>query len=302
MTQIVANVRAERNEAIQAAIDSIGKSNARQQIFEAVYKGKKRLKTITEIAKATGLSEKHVLTEGKKLVNDDIIHAEKTASKKTAYKKISVYSTHKKKVLAGLKNPRKAAAKYPTKQRPEVGGVTIQKIAIAKSYVPMLVHVDDIDSFCAVRGVDDRLATDFTKMAEQTIKNGFQRILKQEGTFKDWGGEINDLYTGKLRYKGRRIAAAFAFKGKATKDSLTPNKMGKHGDQIGRLFNSPAQMFFVVYPRTIKESIVDQMRAYAIARAKGGEKIYYCAIGGSDFTRLFHAYPAAFKVRKKKGR
>src|SRR5678815_3016075 len=111
MTQIVANVRAERNEAIQAAIDSIGKSKARQQIFEAVYKGTKKLKPVTEIARSTGLSEKHVLTEGKKLLDDDIIHAERTGGK-TAYKKIGVYSTHKKKVLAGLRDPKKASQKY----------------------------------------------------------------------------------------------------------------------------------------------------------------------------------------------
>jgi hypothetical protein len=163
-------------------------------------------------------------------------------------------------------------AKIATKQRPHIKGSIVEKITISKANAPIHVTIDDIDSFREVRNFDTVPSGDFTKLSEQTIKEGFQRIVKQEGIFKDWGGETNDLFTGKLKYRaGHRIPAAFAFKGKATKGARTPGKMGKHGDQIGRLFTGPAQICFVVYPRAIAESVINQMRAHAVARALGGE-------------------------------
>jgi hypothetical protein len=70
--------------------------------------------------------------------------------------------------------------------------------------------------------------------------------------------------------------------------------MGKNGDQLGRLFNSEAQVFFVVYHSKIDESVVQQMSAYAIARALSGVRIYYGLIDGDDLGRLVVAYPAEF--------
>lgn len=295
MTQTVADIRAGRNEGIEHAVSAIGRSKVRRQIFEAVYKGKKQIKTVVEIADQLGISEAHVLTEGKKLVADDIIHPLKVGTpKKTAYRKIEFYSNHKTKVLARLDDP-STASKYPTRQRPQIASVVVQRITVPQRAVPRQLFVDDIQSFEAVRNVTDPPDTDFSRLPEKTIKEGFQKILWQEGTFKDWAGETSDLYTGKLRIRGSRISSAFAFKGKATKGPLTPAKMGKNGDQIARLFSAPAQVFFIVYPRAIQDSVITQMHAHAVARALSGQKIYYCAIGGSDFLRLYYAYHKKFK-------
>lgn len=298
MSKTVADIRANRNEGIEHAVAAIGSSKARRKIFEAVYKGKKHHKTVTEIAKQTGMTEAHVLTEGKKLVADDIMNQIKVGSpKKTAYKKDDFYSNHKTKVLKRLDNP-KSASKYPTKQRPLVASTVVQKITVAKSNVPRQLFVDDFASFAAVRKVSLPQNRDFARLPEQQIKEGFQRVLQQEGSFRDWGGETSDLYTGKLRIKGTRIAAAFAFKGKATKGALTPGKMGKNGDQIGRLFTAPAQVFFIIYPRAIQDSVISSMHAHAVAKATTGQKIFFCAIGGSDFARLFDAYLTKFQRPK----
>ena len=112
--------------------------------------------------------------------------------------------------------------------------------------------------------------------------------------FKDWGGEKNDLYTTKLVFRGKRHAAAFALKGKATTGPLTPRKMGKNGDQLGRLFTSEAQVYFVEYHSKIDEAVVQQMSAYAVARALSGARIYYGLIDGDDLARLVTAYPKQF--------
>lgn len=131
-------------------------------------------------------------------------------------------------------------------------------------------------------------------MPESKIKAGLQKIIGENHTFKDWGGEKNDLYTNKLRYKGKRRTAAFALKGKATKGTLTPSKMGKNGDQIARLVGSTAEMFFVVYHGKIDESVVSQLEAFALGKALSGKPIYYATIDGDDLNRLYQAYESYF--------
>jgi hypothetical protein len=37
-------------------------------------------------------------------------------------------------------------------------------------------------------------------------------VIGEGYDFKDWGGERNDLYTNKLRFRGKRRSAAFALK------------------------------------------------------------------------------------------
>ena len=81
------------------------------------------------------------------------------------------------------------------------------------------------------------------KISEKAFKNGIMKLIGETGNFQDWGGEPNDLYTSKLRHKGKRRAIAFAFKGPGTAGVLTPKKLGKNGDQIQRLFLSPAEIF-----------------------------------------------------------
>src|SRR5262249_35477412 len=93
------------------------------------------------------------------------------------------------------------------------------------------------------------------------------------------------------RFRGKRRSAAFALKGRATKGPLTPKKMGKNGDQLGRLFTSEAQLFFVVYHSKIDEAVTQQMRAHALARALGGVRVYYCLIDGTDLARPVPPYP-----------
>jgi hypothetical protein len=157
--------------------------------------------------------------------------------------------------------------------------------------------VDDIDSFSAVKSV--RLlgaALSMSDLREERVKSFLKKVLGEGQEFRDWGGERNDLYTDKLRFRGNRRAAAFALKGRATKGTLTPKKMGKNGDQIGRLFLSEAQVFFVVYHSKIDEAVAQQMYAHAAARALTGARVHYCLIDGDDLARLVAAYPAEFEA------
>lgn len=289
----VADVRANLNENILHAATIIGKSQDRREVFEAIYRGKKQAKTVDEIMKDTGLNRVRVLQEGGKLHANHIVEKTKLDNQ-TAYRKDGTYADHKKKILAILDAPEKAA-KYPTKQSPRISSTTYKIIVPGKKPKITSITVDDVDSFIRVRRVKSiDSALHLEAIAESTVKKGFQRIIGETHSFKDWGGEANDLFTNKLKLKGRRRSAAFAFKGRATKGTLTPSKMGKNGDQIGRLVGSSAEVFFVVYHGKVDESVVSQLRAYALAKSMSGAHIYYGVVDGDDLNRLWQAYSTCF--------
>ena len=67
MVQNVSDVRSSPNDQIAHAAKVIGRSKHRAAIFKAIYRGKKRIKTVAEIRKSTGLRRIRVLQEGGKL-------------------------------------------------------------------------------------------------------------------------------------------------------------------------------------------------------------------------------------------
>jgi hypothetical protein len=295
MTLKVADVRANLNENIVHAAQIIGRSKARRAVFEEIYRGKKKIKTVDELMVATGLSRKHVLTEAKKLAGNGIV-AQLKVDGRTAYEKDETFTQHKGRVLALVDDPSKRS-KYPTKQQPSGQQSTVVQIRLARSQPPpQLITIDDVESFAAVRQTAATSSQGLSNLREERVKRFLQRVIGETYAFKDWGGERNDLYTNKLRFRGKRRAAAFALKGRATTGPLTPKKMGKNGDQLGRLFASGAQLFFVVYHSKIDEAVIQQMHAFALGRALGGARVYYCVIDGDDLARLVAAYPNEFAV------
>ncbi len=242
MVQPVSDVRSNPNDQIDHAAKIIGRSKDRATVFEAICYGKKSFKTVEEIHEATGLSKIRILQEGRKLFVNHIVQQAKIDGQ-TAYKKDDFYSDQKSKILAMAKDSKKRAS-MPTKTRPQhrASGswITIrvhrQRINVGQ------ITIDDIDSFSRVRRYPNA-AERPTPMLEAKFKEGIEgikEILNERGRFKDWGGERNDLLTTRLRLGGKRRATAFAFKGRGHRGKLTPASMGKNGDQILRLFRSPA--------------------------------------------------------------
>lgn len=294
MTSKVADVRANANENIVHAAQVIGRSKARRAVFEEIYRGKKKIKAVDELMAATGLGRIPVLTEGKKLAGNGIVTQVK-AGGRVAYEKDDFFVHHKRTVLALVDDPKKRK-KYPTKQEPRTQQAQmVVKIQLGRSKpLPQLITIDEVAGFGAVKRHATATAQGLSGLPEARVKRFLQRVIGETHDFKDWGGEKNDLYTSKLLFRGKRHHSAFAVKGKATTGPLTPQKMGKNGDQIGRLFATEAQVFFVVYHSKIDESIVQQMNAYAVARALSGTRIYYGIIDGDDLARLIAAYPKEF--------
>jgi len=289
----VSDARSSADEQIAHAAKTLGKSKDRRKVFTAICRGKKQIKTVSEIRKMTGLDRIRILQEAKILVNNKIVSQDKLNGE-TAYKKDSFYAQNKAKVLSLVTNPEKLKS-FPTKRTPRPIGSTVIKFEIPLRKVQIKqITVDDIDSFSKVK--KKKASGSQSSMLESRFKTGIKRILHEKGKFIDWGGERNDLLTTRLRLNSKRVAAAFAFKGRALKGKLMPRAMGKHGDQIQRLFRSPAQVFLIQCWNQIDESVIEQMHDQAVVKSYAdGTKIYYGVIDGPDSNRIVIAYKRYFQ-------
>jgi hypothetical protein len=296
----VSDLRSNENDQIDFAVRSIGKGRHRRLVFEAVYFGKSPIKTVSKLCAITHLPRKRVLEEAIKLAHKDLIVQTKIAGE-LAYKKEAAIAGCKQRIIQYIKSPKKLAT-LPTKTRPRVSGSVGKLVTVSiprKLAQTKPVSVDDIDQFKRVKQVKIASAR-FTPIPEARFKAGFKKLIGEPGKFSDWGGEKNDLFSTKLLIKGARKLSAIAFKGPGTKGVLTPKKMGKHGDQIQRLFQSSADVFFVQYWAQIDQSVTEQMDAFArIRAASSGRMTYFGIIDGSDSTRLIKAYPTQFKSNWK---
>ncbi|MDD1779154.1 MAG: hypothetical protein LUQ65_13385 [Candidatus Helarchaeota archaeon] len=293
MIQPVSDVGSNAEENIAHAAKVIGRSAHRRKVFEAIYTGKRKCKKVSDIGIATDLPEKRVLEEGKRLADNRLVKPCKLDGE-TAYIKIDFFHTNKRKILSLVSSPAKLKA-FPTKRNP-TGTARILKVKLSAQRAK--VHhltIDEIGSFARVRTTN---RSDFelgNALSENQFKRGLQKIIGERGRFKDWGGEVADLFTTRIRINGKRRPTALALKGPGTKGKLTPGKMGKNGDQIQRLFEAPCEVFLVQYCRQIESSVVAQMQQLAIAKSlMTGNQICYGVIDGSDSRRLVDAYPKSF--------
>ena len=192
---------------------------------------------------------------------------------------------------------------FPTKRNPAGTARLLQVTLSAQRAKVHHLTIDEIDSFARVRTTDrSDLALDDT-LSENQFKSGLQKIIGEGGRFKDWGGEIADLFTTRMRINRKRRPTALALKGPATKGKLTPGKMGKNGDQIQRLFEAPCEVFLVQYCRQVDSTVMAQMKQLAVAKSlMTGEQVFYGIIDGIDSRRLVDAYPKSFPDLKSSQR
>lgn len=297
MTSIsVSDHKSNAPEQIAFAAKVIGKSDIRRKIFEEVYKGKKSIKTVEELAVLIGVSTKRILEEGVKLSKNTIFEQVKV-DKKTAYQKIPFYSANKMQILNLVSNPDKLK-NFSTKSNPIIN-IQYEMLGFPKQLIQTKrLFIDEIDSFKTDKKVK-KPRVDLEKLSEANFKAGIQKIIGEKGKFTDWGGEVNDLLTSRVIYKGSRIQTAFAFKGPGTKGILTPAKMGKNGDQIQRLFKTSAELFVLQYWGQIDQAIIEQVETFAKSKSlSSAEKIFFCIIDGQDTQKIVDNFAGLFKLSK----
>ncbi|HKX45544.1 MAG TPA: hypothetical protein VJP77_02490 [Planctomycetota bacterium] len=294
----VADRSSNKPEQIVHAAETIGRSKHRREVFAAIYRGKRRAKTVQELIEATKLPHIRVLDAGKHLADHSIVKQVRVDGQ-TAYEKIDFFQRNRRKILRLAADPA-AREKVATKRGAATSlrngsakGLLVNFSVRLRKPLATYVTVDDIDSFSKVRGVD--ALPQYERMPETTFKNGVARVLHRKGTFKDWGGEQRDLFDTNLRIRGKRQRAAFAFKGPGMTGRLTPGKMGKNGDQIQRLLRCPADVFIVQYWAQIDDSVLEQLGQLAQLKSYfESRKLWFGIIDGDDSTRLMQAYPTAF--------
>jgi hypothetical protein len=159
------------------------------------------------------------------------------------------------------------------------------------------LFIDNIDSFSEVRNISKDKIKSILKtngrleIEEDFIQKSLEEILSVPMHKKDWGGEENDLYTSNVVLNGKRISVAFALKGKGVSSSeLQIKDCGKNGDQIVRLFQSPANLYVFQYIGEISENIIKDMENKTLLKRTLGIPSWYCVINGQDTARLLRAY------------
>lgn len=149
------------------------------------------------------------------------------------------------------------------------------------SQIAEFARVSDFD------GPRSRADLDLLRVVpEAKVKQAFAEILNEPTVPKDWGGERSDLFSS-VQIQGKRVAAAFAFKGPAKFHAMTVTDLGKNGDQIDRLFSEPADIMVLQHCHEITPAVRGMMRAYA---TRMGQLKTFCIINGFETLRILNAY------------
>jgi hypothetical protein len=294
MSDPVVDRSSNKNEQIVHAAEVIGRSKYRRRVFEEIYTGKTKIKTVLDLmAKMKGVPRTRVLDAGKALSTNEIVLQTKSDGV-TAYEKIDFFQRYRNKILAAADDLGKRKA-IPTKRSHKPATTSVRlSIRIPKGRnLATSLTIDEIDSFKKVRPIPHGL--EYIKISETAFKNGTAAILGEKASFKDWGGELRDLSSTHMRVDGKRRMVAIAFKGPGKSGRLTPGKMGKNGDQIQRIVKCPADIFLVQYWRDIDDSVFEQLEKFVQLKAHfENRKLWYGIIDGNDSARLIRAYPSHF--------
>jgi hypothetical protein len=157
---------------------------------------------------------------------------------------------------------------------------------------PIRIYPEEIDSFSGVgkigpAAVAQFLTDGYLDQSEDEVQHAFEAIIGVPFHKKDRGGEMSDLYTGDLRYQGQRAAAAFLLKGHGLRQrTMTIADCGRNGDQLVRLFDSPAKLFVVQFIGKIAENLIRDVEGKTRHLQLQGKKARFCILEGNDVTDL----------------
>jgi hypothetical protein len=158
------------------------------------------------------------------------------------------------------------------------------------------LSIDDIESFSKVREVAPctvapLLKDGYLNVTEDTVQKALEEILPVPLHKKDWGGEVNDLYTANVLIDGVRRPTAFLLKGNGLKKKMMEIKnCGKNGDQVVRLFQNPADLFVIQFVGNISEAVILHAHGEIAKLKKQGRNAHFLIIDGQDTARLLCAY------------
>jgi|CXWL01.1.fsa_nt_gi hypothetical protein len=151
--------------------------------------------------------------------------------------------------------------------------------------------VQNIDQFKNVDFQWSPSKTEFNRLRdipERQVKELFCSLLSEADVPNDWGGEETDVYSSNLTVEGKRCSAAFLLKGPAKFHEMTLADCGKNGDQIYRLFNTPADVFVLQHCHKVTPAVRKTMEAFALSQYS--RSCMYAIIDGYDTARILHSH------------
>lgn len=168
----------------------------------------------------------------------------------------------------------------------------VEKVVALHSGNEYRIFAEDIDEFSRLAPLDFKKwdlndLNILRNIPERQVKKWFAQILNEGNVPKDWGGETCDLFTNHIHIKGERTTGAFLLKGPAKFHKLTSKDLGANGDQIVRLFTSPANIFIVQHCHYIAPEILHQLDAFASRQYRSKR---YCTLDGVDTLRILIGY------------
>jgi hypothetical protein len=168
--------------------------------------------------------------------------------------------------------------------------------AVQASPLDERLFIDQIENFSKVQQITPTdvapiLADGRVDITEEDVQRGLEVILGVSFHKKDWGGEVNDLYTANVLVDGVRRPTAFLLKGNGlNKKTMEIRDCGKNGDQVVRLFQSPANLFVIQFVGNISEAVILHAQG-EIARLKTkGCDAQFVIMDGQETARLLAAY------------
>jgi len=210
---------------------------------------------------------------------------------------LRTYNPKQNKIEEFIRSPRGFFITPNEQARKRYEELSKKRLENRTNTVRLRICIDDIDNFNEVCQVKPEMVMHLLdengqlKVKEDDIQIAFENILGVKHHKKDWGGEENDLYTSNVIISGNRIAAAFMLKGKGTKKHILQiSDCGKNGDQLIRLFQSPAELFVVQFVGEISENIIKDIEGKTNEKRREGKQAQYCIINGQDTARILFAY------------
>lgn len=152
---------------------------------------------------------------------------------------------------------------------------------------------DEIDTFYNMGKVkeSDVVGKVPLDLEEKEVKKRLHEIIGDPFVQKDWGGEKCDIFTLHIRFRNKKVPAAFVLKGKSySRGKLALSDLGKNADQLCRLFEVPAEIYFIQSNGAIDSAVESTVQAFMAKKINDGIKAYYCMIDGVDTARILSAY------------
>ena len=162
----------------------------------------------------------------------------------------------------------------------------------AAAALPPLLAIDRIDSFARVAEISaaDVAALCPLDLLEDDVERIIAGIIGEPFRQKDWGGELDDLFTPSVQLEGRLARASFLLKGRGLGSVMKMKDLGSNGDQVMRMVKQPAELFVVQHVNRIDASVYSHLSDAIVARRAEGYPVVGSVWDGVMIARLGVAY------------